>query len=177
MSYAIQLQAEADGSGNVFLTAHSSAWAFGRDKEPVMRRRTRVQHVSGARKAAGSSLEVLLALALAAAGCDRRAAATANVERVGTAALRAAAASLSSYWAGAAMGEVPRTAWPEAIREFAPDKVLVDRGGVYLEVWSRFVAAAGVYVVFEGAAVPEEGSGDPSFRRISDRIHWYEIKG
>jgi hypothetical protein len=75
------------------------------------------------------------------------------------------------------MQELPRSAWPDAIQRLTPEKVFLEKDGVSIQVYSRFVEASGLYVTFEGAEAPAQGGGDPSFDPLWDRIYWYQIVG
>jgi hypothetical protein len=73
--------------------------------------------------------------------------------------------------------DLPRASWPAAFRSIAPKQVQIDKYGVSLVTRSFFVESEGLYIVFEGAAPPEEREGDPSFRKLSERVYWFQYTG
>jgi hypothetical protein len=107
--------------------------------------------------------------------------AKALVQRVGEGRILSAAESLRPSASANATSRtchpVARDAWPEPIRQLDPESVCVDSDGVFIRKHGFFVQEEGIYLVFEASEPPEEGSGDPSFRQVFNRIYWYQFRG
>jgi hypothetical protein len=72
--------------------------------------------------------------------------------------------------------EVPPAAWPSSLHGFEPEKVIVDRSGVFVCTYSLFVHDVGLYVVVDPTFDPV-GSTDPTFEPLGGRFFWYDAPG
>lgn len=72
--------------------------------------------------------------------------------------------------------DVPRPEWPASFAVFVPERVSVDRFGVYIQTHSMFVETAGLFIRVDPAYAPPAG-GDPGFESIDGPFFWYYAPG
>ena len=123
-----------------------------------------------------AALLAAIALALLPGCTSQHDEGAALVDKVGAARLVAEVSPLeirASYQSF----EVPKSSWPESVRELRPRTVRVGHDGVFIRLRSRFVEEEGVFVAFAGAVIDTASGRDPSFRPIAERIYWYKVKG
>ncbi len=72
--------------------------------------------------------------------------------------------------------EVPPAAWPSSLHEFKPEKVIVDRSGVFVCTYSLFVHDVGLFVAVDSAFDPR-GRTDPTFEPLGGVFFWYDAPG
>jgi len=72
--------------------------------------------------------------------------------------------------------ELPPTAWPQVFRKFAPEKVIVDRSGVFVCTHSFFVRDAGLFVALDPSFEPK-GKTDPTYEHLEGFFYWYDANG
>jgi hypothetical protein len=130
-----------------------------------------------------ASFTAILTLSFLAAGCGRFAQQDGGrlVKSVGPDRLREAAASVRLRVAvPTTEGEcrdVPEELLPDALRDLEAQNVCVRANGLMITKYMFFVEAEGLFIVFDGAELPKEDGGDPAFRRLSDRIYWFQFTG
>jgi hypothetical protein len=90
------------------------------------------------------------------------------------------AAVADQWWAersGPDPSVIPESAWPPEVRRLRPESVRISADGVLIRRGSLFTAECGWFVLpSESRFRPGQGT-DPSFRHLSGRVYWYEIKG
>ena len=77
-----------------------------------------------------------------------------------------------------AIGTVPRSKWPEAVKVLNPQFVTVRPDGVYITTSKQFVREAGLFVprVLPAGFGPAP-EGDPEFRVVAPGLFEYQIAG
>jgi hypothetical protein len=72
--------------------------------------------------------------------------------------------------------EVPAAEWPRTIRRFGPEKVLVDRSGVFVCTHSVFVRDAGLFIALD-QGFNAGGRTEPMFQRLDSVFYWFDAPG
>ncbi len=109
--------------------------------------------------------------------CSERDDAMRHIDKIGAERLVTSVQNLSVRARASRPELLPEEAWPEPIRGFSPEHVLIEEQGVFIQLDSFFATGEGVFVLFKGKPEPLERAGDPSFEPMAERIYWYEIKG
>lgn len=70
-------------------------------------------------------------------------------------------------------GELPAGEWPHVFRDFEPEKVIIDRAGVFVCTHSVFVRDAGLFVALDPTFKPPKN--EPSYEHLGGVFYWYDI--
>lgn len=69
--------------------------------------------------------------------------------------------------------ELPAGEWPEVFRTFRPQKVMIDRTGVFVCTHSFFVREEGLFVALDPAFRPRETAS--SYEHFGGVFYWYDM--
>ncbi len=120
---------------------------------------------------------LVLALALALAGCDQgRQRAEKQLAAADISALRHDAAVVYKNALGSST--VPSVtvgleAWPKSFTRFQPSRVTVYRDGVALVLLPTADGESGLYILPEGLANPPTASARATFEQLRTGVYWY----
>ena len=73
-------------------------------------------------------------------------------------------------------GDIPASAWPDAVARFKPERVHRDHRGVYLYTYQFFVEQQGVFLL-DPASDFIPSSGDPHYEVVVTDVYLYVSRG